>query len=66
MPNYRSGTTWAQVCQTARVCKDQEPMLPEPKGSMSELFLIEGYPKICLWWANVIQSQFDALNHPRQ
>ena len=41
-------------------------MLPEPKGSMSELFLIEWYLKLCLWWTNVPQSQYDARNHPRQ
>jgi hypothetical protein len=66
VPNYRSGTTWAWVCQTTRVCKDQEPMLPEKKGSMSELFSMEGCPKICLWWTNEPQSQFDARNHLRQ
>ena len=41
-------------------------MLPELKGSMSELFLVEWFPEICLWWTKVPQSQYDAQNHPRQ
>ena len=55
-----------ESAKTTGVYKDQEPMLPEPKGSMSELFLMEGCPKICLWWTNLPLSQFDARNHPRQ
>ena len=38
-------------------------MLPEPKGSMSELFLMEGCPKICLWWTNVPQSHRVSMTH---